>query len=260
MKKNIIFYFSGTGNCLKTAETISENISNTEIIPMASNNIYEFNGDYESIGFVYPVYFAGLPAKAADYISKLTFPKNKDIYYYTINTCGSIVGNSMVQLKELLAQKGVDLDYSAKLKMFSNYVVMYNMKENIKEITEKSDKDLIPIIENIKKKYKNKTGRKNPIIEWWYHKKMKSVPAKDKYYNVSDDCISCKICVNVCPVENIKLEGKKPEFLNHCEQCTACIQYCPKKAINFKNKTQNRRRYTNPDVNWKKLSEKNKSY
>ena len=35
--------------------------------------------------------------------------------------------------------------------MFSNYVVMYNMKENVKEITEKSAKDLIPIIENIKK-------------------------------------------------------------------------------------------------------------
>ena len=260
MGKNLIFYFSGTGNCLKVAKTISENIENTEIIPMGSDNIYEFNENYESIGFVYPVYFAGIPAKAADYISKLAFPKDKNIYYYTINTCGSIVGNGFAQLKELLEEKEVRLDYSAKLKMFSNYVVMYNMKENVKEISEKSDKDLIPIIKDIKSKNKTKTGKSNSLLKWWYNKEMKAVPAKDRFFNVSDDCISCGICVNVCPVNNIKLENKKPEFLNHCEQCTACIQYCPKKAINFKNKTQNRRRYTNPDISWKELSEKNKSY
>ena len=150
MGKNLIFYFSGTGNCLKVAKTISENISNAKIIPMGSSNIYEFEGDYESIGFIYPVYYAGIPAKAADYISKLVLPDDKNIYYYTVNTCGSIVGNGFAQLADLLESKGVRLDYSAKLKMFSNYVVMYNMKENIKEITEKSDKDLVPIIENIK--------------------------------------------------------------------------------------------------------------
>ena len=120
MGKNLIFYFSGTGNCLKVAKTISENIENTEIIPMGSDNIYEFNENYESVGFVYPVYFAGIPAKAADYISKLAFPKDKNIYYYTINTCGSIVGNGFAQLKELLEEKEVRLDYSPKLKMFSN--------------------------------------------------------------------------------------------------------------------------------------------
>ena len=260
MGKNLIFYFSGTGNSLKTAKEISKNISNTEIIPMGSSHIYEFDGDYESIGFIYPVYFAGIPAKAADYISKLAFPKDKNIYYYTINTCGGMIGNGFSQLKALLEQRGARLDYSAKLKMFSNYVVMYNMKENVKEITEKSDKDLIPIIENIKNRYKNKTGNKNALLEWWYQKEMKTLHTKDSHFNVSDECISCGICVKVCPVHNVKLESKKPEFLHHCEQCTACIQYCPKKAINFKNKTQNRRRYTNPDINWQELSESNKSY
>ena len=260
MGKNLIFYFSGTGNCLKAAKTISENLSDTEIIPMGSSHIYKFDESYESIGFVYPVYYGGIPAKAAGYISKLALPKDKNIYYYTVNTCGSIVGNGFSQLKELLEQKGAHLDYSAKLRMFSNYVVMYNMKENVKEITEKSNEDLIPIIENIKNKYKNKTGKKNSLIEWWYQKEMKAVPAKDRHFNISDDCTSCEICVKVCPVKNVKLTGKKPEFLHHCEQCTACIQYCPVKAINFKNKTQSRRRYTHPDINWKELSESNKSY
>ena len=93
MGKNLIFYFSGTGNNLKVAKTISENISNAEIIPMGSSHIYEFEGSYESIGFVYPVYFAGLPAKVADYISKLILPEDKDIYYYKLITFGSIIVN-----------------------------------------------------------------------------------------------------------------------------------------------------------------------
>ena len=115
-------------------------------------------------------------------------------------------------------------------------------------------------MENIKNKYKNKTGKKNSLLEWWYHKEMKVIHTKDQHFNVSDNCTSCGICAKVCPVDNIKIEGKKPDFLHHCEQCTACIQYCPEKAINFKNKTQSRRRYTHPDINWKELSESNKSY
>jgi hypothetical protein len=34
----------------------------------------------------------------------------------------------------------------------------------------------------------------------------------------------------------------------------ACIQFCPKRAINYKDRTQNRRRYTHPDIKYTDLA------
>jgi Pyruvate/2-oxoacid:ferredoxin oxidoreductase delta subunit len=34
----------------------------------------------------------------------------------------------------------------------------------------------------------------------------------------------------------------------------ACIQFCPKKAINYKDKTQNRKRYTHPTIKYTDLA------
>jgi epoxyqueuosine reductase QueG len=59
-------------------------------------------------------------------------------------------------------------------------------------------------------------------------------------------------------VNNIDFgQDKKPYFMHHCEQCLACIQHCPAKAINYKDKTQNKKRYTHPDIPWKELAKLN---
>jgi epoxyqueuosine reductase QueG len=53
------------------------------------------------------------------------------------------------------------------------------------------------------------------------------------------------------------MANNKPQYKHHCEQCVACIQFCPQKAINYKDATQNRRRYTNPEIKYKELYEYN---
>ena len=259
--KNLIFYFSGTGNSLKLAEDISKELEESVIISMGVNKTYKFSekfGEYETIGFAYPSYFQGLPVKVADFILGLKFPEDKNIYYYGISTYGGFVGNAVKQLDRVLAEKGAELHYGDKIRMFSNYVVLYNMSKKIREITEKSNKNTIPIIENIKKKYRSKPGRENFLLKAYYNKRAISIHNSDKNFNVSDDCVSCEICKKVCPVGNIEMNIGKPAFFHRCEQCMACIQYCPVKAINYKNITQKRRRYTNPYVDSDKLIRTNK--
>ena len=49
-------------------------------------------------------------------------------------------------------------------------------------------------------------------------------------------------------MSNITILDGKPQFGENCERCMACIQWCPKNSINFRNKTQKRKRYTNPNI------------
>ena len=76
MSKNIVFYFSGTGNSLKVAKDLAKEIQHCEIASMGSTKAYDLQQGYETIGFVYPTYFRGEPLKVREFISNLNL-KNK---------------------------------------------------------------------------------------------------------------------------------------------------------------------------------------
>ncbi|MDR0374648.1 MAG: EFR1 family ferrodoxin [Treponema sp.] len=63
----------------------------------------------------------------------------------------------------------------------------------------------------------------------------------DSNYNISENCVGCKICGKVCPVKNIEIINNKPVFKHACEQCMACIHLCPFRAINYRDKAQNKK-------------------
>lgn len=254
--RNIVFYFSGTGNCLKVAKEISKKTDNCEIFSMTKP--FNFTNQYERIGFVYPTYFWGLPKKVAEFIENINLENNKDSYYYSIATYGGSAGNAVYQMYELLLKRhGIKLNYGQKLKMFSNYVIIYDMNTEVNEITKKSDEELIPVIDSIIAKKNNSISKLTKIFKFINTNFIKKVSNTDKDYTVNDNCTGCSICEKVCPVKNIEMINNKPQYKHHCENCVACIQFCPKKAINYKNTTQNRRRYTNPEIKYTELYEYN---
>lgn len=253
MEKNIVFYFSGTGNSLKAAKAISRELGNCEVVSMSKP--FDLAQKYDSIGFVYPTYFWGLPKRVIEFVENANFGNNKNAYYYSVATYGGSPGNAVYQLYGLLhGRHGVKLNYGQKLQMFSNYVVMYDMSGKIDEITKKSDEELVPIIGAIKARKNNNVNKLTGIFKFINSNFIKKVPESDKNFTVSDSCVGCGICQEACPVKNIEMAGGRPQYRHHCEQCLACIQYCPQRAINYKNATQGRGRYTHPEIDYKELS------
>ena len=46
-------------------------------------------------------------------------------------------------------------------------------------------------------------------------------------------CNGCGACVEVCPVEAIKVDGKAVVDPEKCVDCGTCVDECPNKAISM---------------------------
>ncbi|MBO0454609.1 EFR1 family ferrodoxin [Candidatus Enterococcus murrayae] len=256
--KNMIFYFSGTGNSLHAARKIGKSLTACSIQSMTSIVSPQLQGHYESIGFIYPTYFQGVPIAVETFIQKLDFSSVECDYFYGLTTYGALQGNALPQLDHLLRGKGEKLHYGGAIKMYSNYVVMYELSKKVRQKTEKAEQAIDRVIVDLTEKKVRAARRPVPFLDYYYRWRVEQAKTLDQHYQVSDDCISCNLCQKVCPVNNIEMVEGQPTFLNHCEQCVACVQYCPKKAINFKSKTQQRRRYNHPEISSKTLIRHNR--
>jgi ferredoxin len=252
--KNIIFVFTGTGNSLKAARDIAAELGDCDIVSMGNSTQYDLRSGYETIGFVLPTYYRGEPRKVTEFIKRLNLEQNKNAYYFAVATAGKYDGNTLCHIKNLLKKKEITLHYGRALDMFSNYVIAYEMRNTVEEETKQADSDLKPILSAIRNKETNQISGMEPLQEIAYRILINFPPKMDKNYTISDDCIKCGICAKVCPVDNIGIDKDgRPFFKHHCEQCVACVQFCPKRAINYKDKTQTRKRYTHPAIKYTDL-------
>jgi ferredoxin/flavodoxin len=245
MSKNIIFYFSGTGNSLKVAKDVAAAIEDCELISMGKS--YKLSGIYERIGFVYPMYVGGMPSVVERFIKALDLSENSNSFIFAICTSGSGGTGGLTNISKIIGGKGGKLSYGESIRCFSNYVVLYPMgsdPDNKAKAQTRATKQVIKDIQSLSVK----TLFKNNPMALIHGPLIKTLANKDKGFKVSEACNNCAICSKVCPVENIKMQDGKPIFLHHCEQCMACVQWCPKQAINYKDKTQSRGRYHHPDV------------
>jgi ferredoxin/flavodoxin len=251
--ENIVFYFSGTGNSLAVAKTLAKEMGNCEIVSMARTGSYSLTKQYDTIGFIYPVYYWGLPKRVMEFIKNTDF-NNTAAYYYSVATYGGIIGNGIRQLNELLNERGIMLHYGDKIRMVGNYIIGYDVFVNINNCLRRADKKLLSIIANIQSRKSKKIKKPYKTIERNHKEAMQKSALLAKDYNVNEQCIGCGVCKEVCPVKNIEMLNNKPAFKDQCEQCVACIQHCPKEAINYKNITQKRKRYTHPEIRYQELA------
>lgn len=233
--KKAIYYFTGTGNSMRAATKIAEQLGDTEIISMRSNPLDVPATDCDIIGFIYPVYHWTLPEPVAQFIEKLSI--NPNAYIFTVAMPSFIVGHACEKLAEIILEKGAKLSYGEKVHSVANYAIVYPPMPP-KFVVPRTEKQIDAIAQEIK----NKNTKSFPCASAFIRKKyLKVMPQyksiqqfADKPFIVSNDCISCGLCSKVCPCHNVELKDGKPTFLHHCAQCMACVCFCPNRAIGYK--------------------------
>ena len=76
MSKNVIFCFSGTGNCLDIAKNIARVLGDTDIVIMRRLPAVRDVHEAERVGFVFPCYAGGLPGEVERAIPGSAFPRS----------------------------------------------------------------------------------------------------------------------------------------------------------------------------------------
>jgi len=245
-----IYWFSGTGNSLHAAEVIAEALGDCRLEPMArAVRAGRVRPGEDRVGLVFPMYFEGLPELVERFCGRLEV--SDGCYLFGVVTSG---GGPAWALHSLRRELGGRLDAGFMVPMVGNYVPMYDVPdaEGVRKKLAKTARRLEEVSEDIASRRKVLSGD-TPVLGWLLDKVLhprwrRQVHVRDRNFGVTEACISCGTCQSVCPVDNILLVDGAPVWHHLCQECMACLHWCPERAIEYGGKTEDRGRYTHPEV------------
>lgn len=253
----MIFYFSGTGNSAwiarKLADTQQEPLYfiPEEMRKNPASIRYTLAPD-EKLGFVFPVYSWGPPRIVEEFVKRLSFDNYAGQYLFFVCSCGDDVGLTRQVFEKQLGKKGWTCHAGFSVIMPNTYVLMKGFDTDPEDVKEKKLAEAVPAMERInaivtnrsKNVFVCKEGRFASIKTKWINPLFNKYKISAEHFRATDDCISCGLCVEVCPVNNIKLENK-PLWGNYCTSCLACFHICPRQAVQYGNVTKGKGQYFN---------------
>jgi ferredoxin len=258
MKTEItIYYYTGTGNSLWVARTLAHELGGAEVISIADSTESVVATPSRTVGVVFPVHMWGLPAAVIRFADHLRTLRPDYVFAAAVNA--GQVSNTLVQLKRLLATKGIALSLGYEVKMPSNYIPWGGPGpvDKQRELFESARAKIARIAGEIKHEGRGQV-EKGPIWQrllftLLYKLTFPMVPKMDKKFWVDRKCNECGICSKVCPARNIAVDEGKPAWNHQCEQCFACLQWCPREAIQCGRKTPQYERYHHPEIRVKDI-------
>lgn len=245
----MIFVFSGTGNSYHVAKRIASD-SGTDMVEMSAAVKYGrffYNANGEDVGFVFPVYYLGLPSVVERFLEKVEV-RNAG-FVYAVSTCAGQSGKACEQLRDILGRR-LSVDAFFDVLMPDSAVFYENVpgKEEAERINRDADSAVDGIIADIKARSKGDHRRLAGCEGLERFREAYSEMMDTEVFSVDDKCIECRICEHVCPEEVIKVYHRKPIWDEPtCSMCMSCVNLCPKQAIQMGDVTKQRGRYYHPD-------------
>ena len=257
----MIFYFSGTGNtkwaASKTAAALDDqHIDIAATLKHADSDStfsYELKDD-EPVGFFFPVHGWRPPLIVKEFVRRLRINQSGS-YCYVVCTAGDNVGEAVDILEKDLAEVGIKVHSAISLIMPESYVGLpfMDVDKPEKEAKKKreADEKLSKFIDDIRQR---RHGIRDILIGNWPRINSRLIGdvfirwiIKDTPFRVDPNrCISCGLCVNNCPVNDMAMdENKHPVWLHNgkCLSCFACYHHCPTRAIEYGGRTKGKGQY-----------------
>ncbi len=255
MSENIIYCYSGSGNCLDMAKKIAKDLGDTDIVMMRHFPAITDASAYKRVGFISPCYGGGLPGVVEQYIKSIHI--SPDAYKFGIIQYAGYMGCGLHKIDNI-----VGLDYWTGLSnhcsaiwLMPHYLTI--PPTSLKGAQKRSDNAAAKVAADVKAMVKSKTKPPKRIINAIESAGFGNI---NKLINskmtVNDKCVGCGQCAKLCPKGNIRIADGKSTIGTDCIGCMACIEYCPNEAINVGKITVKRARFHNANVKATDLMEK----
>jgi ferredoxin len=262
--KTTLYYFTATGNSLNVARKLADLLGESELIPIAKVwQQAQILANTENVGFVFPLYFSGVPDIVEQFIKKLEFENTK--YVFAVVTRGGSPADAFGRLDTLLRTKSKSLNMGWYIRMPNNYIIPFYYKYTCPQgakrqaLYDQADRETQEIARLITAQ-RNLIKEKNVLLNTWarlmratYLLGIGDIHGRDAGFRLDEHCNACGICEKVCPVGNIALSAGKPHWQHRCQHCLACIQLCPQEAIQYGKQTKGKPRYRHPDITIKDI-------
>lgn len=234
--ETIIYYFSGTGNSLRTARIIAGELGGAKLISMRNDPAKVSAAGAKVIGFVCPVYEWDVPKTVKAFVNQL--PINPQAYFFMVATYIAVHGRCFETMNAALRAKGAHLHYGKALRCVASQCTAYEPFPPAWFMVPIAEKGAKKTGKEIAAGKLRKAPTMSPMAKRLYPKLMlpflEIQSEYDKGFYSTDACIGCGICREVCPCKNITFSEKRPVWNHLCEGCNACVVYCPTKAVQFK--------------------------
>ena len=258
--ENMIFYFSGTGNSLWAAKELAKHyneklISISEELMLPNNKFSYSVSQNEQIFFVFPIHSWGTDVLTFRFLRKLKLINYQKQPVFMVCTCGDNCGYAAKTVKKALKRKSIVLTNSYSIQMPNNYVLMEGFSTDSKEIEAQklanAPKRLQQIIDDIpdgKRKDLYEQGKFPFLKTYLVYPIFRKYGAKRNLFYTKNTCVSCGLCVDICPTKTIFWQDNSPKWKKgSCIHCTACINRCPERAIEYGEISGAKGRYCHPD-------------
>ena len=248
--KDVIFWFSGTGNTRSIAAKVASSLGGASQLAMVTATGREAAGA-ETVGIAFPVYYFGLPLYVLDFLRRLEVSEHA--YVYTMATMGGSPGIAHGEAANILDQRGIHLAAGWSVKMPGNYTPFYgapSLRAQGKCFAAAAAKAtrIAAAVEARQPAPLEDSLLPMRVVSPLFRRVAKwRIPSRDRAFRVREHCTSCGICEQVCPAHNLKIVDGGPVWGGHCEECMACLQWCPVEAIDAGWVTRGRKRYQHPD-------------
>ncbi len=246
MKVKII-YFSGTGNTWYVAKAINEalierNVSSEYLSIEEALNINDVLKSCDKLIIGYPIYGSKAPLIMEEFIKNIPEVDNA-VGVSVFCTVAFASGDGSCVYKKLLENKGYKFDSGFEFKMTNNFnvpkfprICPVGDQEKISRKNTKAKLHANNMVTSILSN-KNKISGNNilgNIIGSVQRKHIDSgIRSLNSYlYCEKERCTKCRICIKICPVNNIKLKDSIV-IGDKCIGCMRCFHFCKAEAINI---------------------------
>lgn len=245
--KILICYFSGTGNTRKIAQCFAESLRShgDDAETFAIDELFlkkrlpqdfvQKVKDCDLLGIGYPVYAFNAPPIVLNFARKLPhFLKTKRAFVFNSSGEPLELNNiSSIKLRSLLRCRRIDVTNEYHYCM--PYNIIFRHSDEMAHKMWQTAQQLIPLdAEEILRGQKHllKRVKCGAVIAWVMRCEQWGGRLNGRMYSVSNKCVKCGKCVNVCPTHNIRITKKgKFRFGGKCLMCMRCAHFCPQNAI-----------------------------